>query len=147
MNILFVCTGNTCRSPMAEALLLKLAEEKDLDLNVKSAGTYGIDGSLPSINSVKALSNVGIGIEGFRTSSLKEEDLMWADLILTMGRSHRDLIFYDFPNLRDKVFTLKEYVLKCDEDVVDPFGSSLEVYEMTRDEILNILRDFIESLS
>lgn len=146
MNILFVCTGNTCRSPMAEGILLELDKEYKKSLKVTSAGTFGIDGGSISLNSLKALENIAIDYGHFKSSSLKRELLKDADLVLTMSNSHKSMIFSDYPEFRDKVFTLKEYVYESKEDILDPFGGSLNIYEATRDELRKILEDFIKMI-
>jgi len=62
MNILFVCTGNTCRSPMAAALFNKIAMEKDLDVRIESAGLFANDGEAASANSIAAMKDYGIDL-------------------------------------------------------------------------------------
>ncbi|PKC51965.1 phosphotyrosine protein phosphatases I, partial [Rhizophagus irregularis] len=106
MNIYFVCTGNTCRSPMAEAIL----KHKQLDgVHVKSAGIYALEGGGISENSKAVLEKENIPFE-HKTSQVNENDIEWADLILTMTLAHKQMILHSFPMAKDKTFTLKEYV-------------------------------------
>lgn len=107
-RILFLCTGNTCRSPMAEAFLKRLAHEKGLILAVRSAGISTIDGLPVSANSRHALSRRGIQHQG-SSVAMNEEALHWADLILTMTAGHKREVMRHYPEVTDKLFTLKEY--------------------------------------
>lgn len=146
MKILFICTGNTCRSPMAEGLLRDLAKKENLNLEVGSAGISTFDGGRAAENSISAMKDLNIDIENHRTRQVDIDLLKSQDLILTMSRSHRDIIIMEIPELYGKVFTLKEYALGQDEDIIDPFGASLEVYRNTRDEILQVLKALIIKL-
>jgi protein-tyrosine-phosphatase len=114
LHILFVCTGNTCRSPMAEAIFGHWIEENKLPIQVQSAGiaaTHGVD---PSPNTYQVLEQRGMKV---RSSSqpVHLETIHWADLILTMTTHHKKVLLEHFPEAIDKVYTLKEYV----NDVAD----------------------------
>jgi len=107
-TILFVCTGNTCRSPMAEGLLRKMAKEAGLSLEVKSAGVAAMEGSSISTHSQRVLADKGI--EGWMSSRAVREPLIAeADLILTMTIRHKNQVLSRFPAARGKVYTLLEY--------------------------------------
>lgn len=108
-RILFVCTGNTCRSPMAEAFLKGLAHEKGLILAVRSAGISTMDGLPVSTNSQYALGRRGIQHKGSSTT-LQHEALQWADLVLTMTSGHKREVLQRYPDAYGKTYTLKEYV-------------------------------------
>lgn len=116
-NILFVCTGNTCRSPMAEAILRKLASERQLALEVRSAGVAAMDGTSLSRYAEAVLHDHGIH-EPFRSTALHEQLLEWADLILTLTQSHKQYVLERFPVAVGKTHTLKEYV-EDDEAVLN----------------------------
>ncbi|MFY0761367.1 low molecular weight protein arginine phosphatase [Metabacillus dongyingensis] len=146
INILFVCTGNTCRSPMAEALLNHM-KENDL-LSVKSAGVYASDGSDASLHAKQALDEKGI-VCNHRSSLLNEEHIRWATYILTMTDSHKELIFERYPQAIEKTFTLSEFVMEGEQnrrDVMDPFGGSLEIYRMTREDLEKMIMLLIKKL-
>lgn len=107
-RVLFICTGNTCRSPMAEAFLKGLAHEKGLVIAVRSAGISTINGMPVSPNSLYALNRRGIQHKGSSTA-LQEEALQWADLVLTMTSAHKRDLLQKYANMMDKTFTLKEF--------------------------------------
>ncbi len=137
-RILFVCTGNTCRSPMAEAVLRHYGKEA---FEVKSAGVFASAGSNASLHAIKALEEKGININ--HTSRQLTEDLLsWADTVLTMTENHKALIIEHFPDMKEKVHTLYEFVEDHSKDISDPFGGDLQVYQAT----LNELEDLIQRL-
>ncbi len=107
MNILFVCTGNTCRSPMAEAIL---RHRSDNSIQVRSAGIFASNGSPASRQSVEVLQDKGIKIN-HQSQALTEELVEWADLVLTMTGQHKQAILSQFPSKIGHIFTLKEHVL------------------------------------
>lgn len=109
-NILFVCTGNTCRSPMAEALLRKMAEEKELDLQIRSAGVFAENGAAASVGAQKVLQQRGIKME-HQAQLVTPKLINWSDIILTMTLGHKQQLLAQYPVSMNKTFTLKEFVL------------------------------------
>lgn len=112
MNILFVCTGNTCRSPMAEALL----KHKLKDVNVQSAGIYAAEGQRANTNAIEVLKEKQIELV-HRSQMITDKLLEWADVILTMTTQHKRALIMQFPDYQEKYFTLKEYVSDADIEV------------------------------
>lgn len=109
-RILFVCTGNTCRSPMAEAMLRQLAAERGLELEVKSAGVSAWDGTPMSDHAAAVLKENHVeGYETFASTALSEAEVVWADLILTLTVGHKRHVLQRFPAAADKTYTLREY--------------------------------------
>ncbi|MGD6794077.1 low molecular weight protein arginine phosphatase [Metabacillus indicus] len=145
-NILFVCTGNTCRSPMAEALLNHMKEDRQL--SVKSAGVFASDGSDASHFAKQALDEKGIACS-HQSSLLNGEHIKWATYILTMTESHKELIFERYPQAIEKTFTLSEFTAEDElerRDVMDPFGGPLDVYRMTREELEKLIGRLMDKL-
>ena len=139
-KILFVCTGNTCRSPMAGALFQKLINEKGLSgkYSCKSAGVYAFEHDPATSEAVEVMKNeYGIDISDHRASVLDFDDIMDAWLILVMTERHRNMILDVFPQAADKLFTLKSFAEVDDEnpDISDPFGMDYEVYKNCAAEI------------
>lgn len=143
MNILFVCTGNTCRSPIAEALLK--SQNMD-DLEVRSAGIYATDGGAISRNSQLVLEQEMIPF-AHSSSAINESLVDWADLILTMTASHKHAIILGFPQAISKVYMYKEFVTPNDiKDVSDPYGGDLNTYESTFRELQVLTNELVNKL-
>lgn len=151
MNILFVCTGNTCRSPMAEKLLQKKAMDNDIDLNVISAGIFAFDGYSASDNAKRVIKEYGLEDDHI-TKKVNNELIVWADLILTMTTGHKHLLIEMMPEYNGKVYTLKEYV-QIDVDIIDdsslditdPFGGNIDIYRKTAQEIEHAIDTLIKN--
>ncbi|KKO55063.1 low molecular weight protein arginine phosphatase [Paenibacillus sp. DMB20] len=116
-NILFVCTGNTCRSPMAEGMLRKLASGRGLPLEVRSAGVAAVEGMPISRHAGAVLRDQQIGGD-FSSKPLSPELVEWADLILTLTQSHKQYAIRQFPHAAEKTHTLKEFA-ENDEQVLE----------------------------
>lgn len=151
VNILFVCSGNTCRSPMAQALLGKALEEKpdkikEAKISIFSAGICALPGQPPSPEAVETMLRYKIDISGHRSRSLDITLLARADLILAMTRSQCDFLKKNFPGHVKHIFTLAEFAGQNNEDVEDPFGQDLESYQRSAIQINNCLEKILDRL-
>lgn len=127
MRILFICTGNTCRSPMAEALL----KHKFPDAKVQSAGLFAGGNQQMNQHAMDVLKSRAISLD-HRSQPVTNELLNWADLVLTMTTQHKQSLILQYPNYQEKYFTLKEYVSETDKKVWDELKQTYANYEAKR---------------
>ena len=142
MKILFVCTGNTCRSAMAAAMMADIAEKNDLDILCDSAGVFAEIGGRATDEAVRAMAKRGIDLSFHRTKPLTDELIDMADLILVMTAAHKQLIE---GMAKGKVYTLNEYA-GGEGDIPDPFGGDDAEYDATASAIYDALVDIAERL-
>ncbi|MFH1562857.1 MAG: L-threonylcarbamoyladenylate synthase [Nitrospirota bacterium] len=146
-HILFVCTGNTCRSFMAEKLFQKMAKEAGANLEIQSAGTSAnTQGEIPLL-SLKALEKEGIIPEKFAPTPLSERLIKKADLILVMEEYHQRRVLNILPTAMEKTFLLTEYAGLRKKDIPDPMGGSWEGYETCLIEIKRCLNEVIKRVA
>lgn len=136
MNLLFVCTGNTCRSPLAEAIARAEATRRGLGgVRCRSAGTSAFPGHPASAVGIVAAAERGIDLDGHRSRPLDRELVEWADAVLVMARWHAETVLVEVPDA--PVALLTRYLPAGhearDRDVPDPIGGDLETYAATFD--------------
>jgi len=130
-NILVVCTGNSCRSIMAEAYFKKCIEEKKLSMKVQSAGTHGMKGVKPPEETIKMLLTEQISPDGYESKPVTEELAKWADVIFVMEPMHKEYLIDRMPNEEQKIYLLAEVNSEESDIVPDPIGRSLAFYRLS----------------
>src|ERR1035438_458764 len=136
-TILFICTGNVCRSPMAEGIFRQATQGRG-EYHVLSAGLGAVEGAPPSAYAVQAAQELGINISALRSRMLTAELVGQADYIFGMTHSHIDTVMALYPQAAEKTFLLREFdetLHSFEKDISDPIGGSYEVYLNCRDQL------------
>ena len=140
-KIVFICTGNTCRSPMAEGLFKALNGEQKTGLEAISAGIFTNNGMSASENAVIAAKELGADISNHKSQMLNGDIVNDAKYLVCMTGAHYDQILLKFPNVSDKLFTLSP------TDINDPFGGNIDEYRSCSMQIKSAVESIIERLS
>ena len=130
-HILFVCTGNICRSPFAEGLLKKLMQKKGLDdIVADSAGLLALPGNSASGLAQKVAAEYDVDLSGHIAKSVKEDIIAGSDLILVMENSHAKDLLDAFPEAEDKIFLIRRFARfgSRDRGIADPYGLNYDAY-------------------
>lgn len=139
-ELIFVCTGNTCRSPMAEGLFRALDGEARTGLHASSAGLFVHEGLPASEYAVQAAGELGADLSSHRARQLTPELVRQAQYLVCMTAAHYDRLVQAMPWAQDKVFTL------APDDVADPFGGTLETYRACAAQLADDVRTLIGNL-
>lgn len=138
MNVLFVCTGNTCRSPLAEVVLKRLLVENKIEnVEVQSCGLSAYPGCPASENSAMIAPEFGCSLNFHEAKQFDERLADWADIIFTMSESHKQVIQRFFERFFSKVRVLGN-------GISDPYGCDLEEYRQCAKEIESELQKLVD---
>jgi len=158
-TVLFVCTGNTCRSAMAEGIFKKILKERKEDnssFNILSAGISALTGMSPTPEAIKVMSEQDIDISRHHAQELREELIKKADLILVMANEHKEYIYKEFPFAQNKTFLLKKFTLnnktesnqnnERNYEIIDPIGRKIEFYRIIARELKENLEKLLDKI-
>lgn len=137
LKVLFVCTGNTCRSPMAEGIMRDIALQRGFDMEVSSAGISAFDGEGASKNSILVLKEMGIDITSHKSRQVNRDMVEDSDLIITMTDYHRELLLRRYNNLENKLISF---------NIQDPFGGDYNIYKSCSEEIKSEILKIVDKL-
>ena len=139
-NILFVCTGNTCRSAMAKGYAEDEIKKQNIDITIDSCGVSASSSSPASPHAIEALKEDGIDISSHISSRLTKEKGETADMIMVMTPSHVYYVTTEFPEFAEKTFLLD------DEGISDPYGGDLETYIKSAKQIKKAVQSLMGKL-
>jgi protein-tyrosine-phosphatase len=146
-SVLFICTANQCRSPMAEALLKSLAAQRgEADRwQIRSAGTWADLGRPATQPAQAVLQRRNLDLSDHRSRPLDADLLAEATIVLVMTRHHQESIQIEFPEVSGKIYMLSQLIGRK-FDIEDPYGGSLDDYEMCAMDLQNILTNGYDRL-
>lgn len=148
MKIMFICTGNICRSAMAHKMLEKKAKEENKDIEVYSCGVFAEDGDVPTYEGIDVMREYGIDLSKHRATNIRNSNIKDMDVILCATNSHKNNVISMYPELKEKVYTMKEYAGydKKDIDIKDPWGYGIATYRMCAAEIEDCIDKYLKNI-
>ncbi len=142
-HVLFVCTANICRSPIAEGLLRQQLITKGMtDWSVGSAGTWAVDRRPPARHGIQLMAEQGVDISGRTAQMVDATSLDQADLVLCMEQGHVEALSVEFPQAAHKIHLLSELAAGSPRyDIKDPFGQDIEMYRQLVAELSQLINE------
>ena len=146
-KIMFICTGNICRSAMADAYMKKRVAEENLSMEVYSSGIYAEDGGQASYLAIETMEEYEVDLKSHKSTNTRNSNIVEMDIILCATKGHKELLIQMYPNLKEKIYTIKEYAYgenNQDVDISDPWGYDITVYRSCTSQIVQALEKIIE---
>ena len=147
MKIMFVCTGNICRSAMAEWLLKKkLVDQNKKGIEVSSSGIYAMKNDVSPQEAIEVMDEYSVNLRNHRATNTSLSNIKQNDLILCMTTSHKQTLQHQYPEQKDHIYTLKEYVGDTQMEIKDPWGYNIVTYRYCAAQIDECLNKLIEKI-
>lgn len=147
LRIMFVCSGNICRSPMAKAIAERLLEERGIPSVVISAGTLGLVGREPAVEARKALGEIDLELSGERSQGVSPAMAEHADFLPVMEPEHASYLRDRVPDADQKIVRLWEYADGVEMGIADPVGDDLDAFREIRDLLYQSIDNWLDELS
>ncbi len=146
-SVLFVCTGNVCRSPMAAALFNEHARRigEDGGFTATSAGTWALEEQCASGHVLTVMAQRGLDLSGHRARTVTRGMLAESDVVIVMTRNHREALAAEFPGFRHKIHLMSEMAGK-QYDIADPYGSAVSDYATCAGELEKLIENGYERI-
>ena len=149
MKIMFICTGNICRSAMAEWYMKKKVLEEDLNIEVYSSGIYGEEGMGASYLAKEVMSEYEVNMDRHIATITSKSNIKDMDLILCATTSHKNILIKAYPDIKNRIFTIKEYAYEnkiINKDISDPWGYDITVYRKCAAELTDAIDKIIQKI-
>lgn len=147
MKLMFICTGNICRSAMAHKLMEKMIKDaKRKEIDVYSCGVFAQNGDKSTHQAIEVMEEYGVNLKDHTATNIRNAPIQEMELILCMTQSHKYSVLQMYPELQGKVVTLKEYIGEENLDIADPWGYDITIYRFCAAEIEKCLQLLLEKL-
>lgn len=150
IKIMFVCTGNICRSPMAHHYMQKRVKDLNIENEflISSCGIYAFTGDKATQNAIFVMKEYNVDMEMHRATNIEDTNIQEYDYIITLTTRHKEQVRYFYPKLDNNIYTLREFVDNNEtyKSIDDPWGLSISVYKDCAQEIVEKVDKVIEKL-
>ena len=147
-KIMFICTGNICRSAMAHKLMEKKVNAEGKNIEIYSCGVFAEDGDLPTYNAIEAMKEYDVDMSSHKATNIRNSKIKEMDIILCATTSHKNNVENMYPELKGKIYTIKEFADYSNNnlDINDPWGYDIEIYRFCASEINDCLEKIIRKI-
>ena len=147
-KVMFVCTGNICRSAMAHGILEKLAKDKKKDIQIYSCGTSAKTGDKATFSAIEVAKEYNVNIEMHKATNILETNIEEMDYIFCATKNYKEYIMHLHPEVKNKIYTIKEFINNNLEnvDIKDPWGYDIETYRKCCKEIFEYTEKIVDKI-